>query len=180
MKTLFTMGFAPQPSVFGFVPQRNAYVMGQAQTSAAYSIMNLAKIDRDRLLNDVNRAAEEYKAIMAWKNTNGSWQTLLGNDLAAFNDNLSRADEFSGQALTVQTRLSPSAQSWAVNGDEYNGATYWVGIIDTAYKLMAAHVGSVKASGGPAFVPVPASGPSPLVIGVTAVAAVGLLAVLLG
>lgn len=178
MKTMFAAGFAPQQSLFSLVPLQNPYSLGQS--SAAYSIMTLAKGDRDRLLNDVNRAAEEYKAIMAWKNANGSWQTLLGTDLAAFNDNLSRSDEFAGQALAVQTRLSVPAESWAVNGDEYNAATYWVGIIDTAFKLMTAHVGSVKAPGAPAIAPAPSKGPSPLVIGVTAAAAVGLLAVLLG
>ncbi len=180
MKTMFTAGFAPQQSLFSIVPMQNPYSMGQS--SASYSIMNMTPIERARVLNDVNRAAEEYKAIMAWKNSNGSWQTILGNDLAAFNDNLSRAEEFGGLTLSLQGKLSgPSGPSgWTVNGEEYDAATYWVGFIDAATKLMTAHAGSVKAPGGPTVAAPAPSGPSPLVIGAGAIAAVGLLAILLG
>jgi len=169
MKTLFTMGFVGT-SPFGLSPYRPAYRLGQ--DAASLATMTLQKGDRDSLLANINRAAEENKAIAAFKQ-NANWQTLLGPDLAKFNDSLGQADSYSDTALAVQTRLSAPGTSWPLTGQEWNDSNSWILLIDQAFKLMQAHQPATAAKAGVT----PPSGPtvSPVVLAVGGVAAVALL-----
>lgn len=168
MKTMFTMGFAPQQAVFGF-----GYHPSMGQDTGAP--MNLTGDSRDKLLSDINRGAEEYKIISNWRATNGNWQMLLGSDLKKFNDDMANGDAFASVALGVQTKLN-STSPWLISEQEWNDSNSWVIFVDDAMKIMRAHgmAAPQVVSAPPAPSPI-----SPLAVGVGAAAAVGLIAVLL-
>lgn len=165
MRTMFSLGFGPQHGLFGF-PAR--HFMGQN--------VDMSQDTRNKLLADINRAAEEYKAITAWKNSTPNWQVLLASDLLKVNQDLLNADSVAANALSAQRKLSAAGPSWAITEQEWNDSNSWVLSIDDATNL-------VKTRGG---IPTPgaqmpqASTVSPLMVGVGAAAAVGVLAVLFG
>lgn len=172
MKTMFTMGFAPQQGVFGF-----GYQLGQDAASLATT---MTKADRDKLLGDINRASEEYKAINVWKEANQNWQYILGNDLKAFSDDLTNIEAFSSTALSVQTRLSTAGPTLVITAQEWNDSNTWILLVDHAFKLMRAHAPVPGTAPG---LPVPAAQAekvNPVAIGIGVAAGVALLAVLFG
>lgn len=164
MKTMFTAGFAPQHSLFAFRPY-----MGQTVPT-----ISISQNDRDKFFADLNRAAEEYKTIAAWRASNGNWQTMLGSDLVKFNSDMSGADAISGNALSVQQKISVPAPTYPITDQEWTDANQWIIFIDDAFRLMKAHGAAPQAA-----ITAPAAPISPLAIGVGAAAAVGLIAVLL-
>jgi hypothetical protein len=163
MKTLFTMGFAPQAVRFGW----DHYNLGQDAG------MVLSQADRDKLLGNLNRAAEELKAIQAWQMATPMWQGILGSDLKGFQDQIANVGQHSNGALAVQTALSTGGPVWNLATVDWNDATYWVQFVDGAQRILQKHA----TVGGPQA---PAPGPSPLMIGAGVAAAIGLGLVLFG
>lgn len=158
MKTMFTMGFAPQAPRFGW----DYYGLGQDEG------MQLSQADHDKLLADVNRAAEELKAIQNWQGTTPNWQTRLGTDLKAFLDQMANAGQHANGALAVQTALAGPGPTWGLSTADWNDATYWVQFVDGAWRLLQKHA----TVAGPQA---PSTGPSTLMIG-AGIAAAGALA----
>jgi len=156
MKTIFTMGFAPQTARFGW-----DHYLGQDAG------MQLSQADHDKLLGDLNRAAEEIKAIQNWQGTTPNWQSRLGSDLKGFEDQMANASQHSSGALAVQTALGAPGPIWTLATVDWNDATYWIQFVDGAWKVLQRH--ATVAGPQP-----PSTGPSPVMIGVGAAAAAGL------
>jgi len=163
MKTIFTMGFAPQMARFGW----DRYGLGQDVG------MQLSQPEHDKLLGDLNRAAEELKAIQTWQGSTPNWQTRLGSDLKGFLDQVANAGQHAQGALSVQTALGAPGPAWPLATADWNDATYWVQFVDGAWKILQRHA----TVAGPEA---PSSGPSPLLIGAGVAAAGGLALALFG
>lgn len=172
MNSMFNMGFAAQGVFANQVALRRPY-MGET-------------IDLDKLRSDLSLAEDKMAAIDQWMANRPDYQSILGIDLDRWNRLLAQADSGANDATIVSQRIASSDPSaWTMTSTERTNVYNWIIAIDQIYQLTMAHPqlksGSPAAPGAAAKVPGPqaSSGPSPLVIGVGAAAAVGLLAVLI-
>ena len=174
MNSMFNMGFASQ-GVFANQVALRRPTMGET-------------IDLDKLRKDLSLAEDKLAAINQWMANRPDYQAILGPDLNRWQRLSAQADSGANDATIVEQRInSEDPSTWTITSSERTNVYNWIIAMDQLYQLTAAHP-ELKASsgagvpaGGAAKIPGPqaSSGPSPLVIGVGAAAAVGLLAVLI-
>lgn len=176
MKSLFNMGFASQ-GVFA------------NQVAVRRPVLGQDTIDLDKLRSDLSLAEDKLAAINQWMANRPDYQSILGLDLDRWNRLTAQADSGANDATIVQQRISSDEPSvWKITPTERTNVYNWIVAMDQLYQLTMAHPQLKAGAGAPAAPGTPAakipgpqasSGPSPLVIGVGAAAAVGLLAVLI-
>lgn len=186
MRTIFSMGFASK-DLFGAM---NPF-MGQAEGP-------LSVVDRNGLLQILGAAADKYAVVSAWIDSHPNKAADLGADFQNFQNFLANAGTFSQPAAAVMQRIaSDDSANWVVSSTEWNASSNWATTVDQLYDIISRHSAITPAgtpSGvnpGGAGVPLPSgaigpktaaaasSGPSPLVIGGAALAAVGLIALII-
>jgi hypothetical protein len=166
---MFSMGFASQ-DFFG--------IQGGGRPS-----MGDSTTDGDKILSDISAALNKSAAIDQWVKTRPDYQTVLGAYFQTWNNYQAQADNNWDVVTTVQQRLkSDNPEAWFVSRSELDAINNWISAINQQYQIILTYP-AIKApapvvpgAAAKAPVPAPSSGPSPLVIGAGAIAAVGLLA----
>jgi len=174
MKTMFTLGFASQ-DFFG-------------SQQARYPALGDTTVDGDKILADISAAQEKMNVINQWVKSHPDYQTLLGSQLSTWNNLQAQIDNNYDVVTTVQQRLSSAnPEAWFMQKSEQTEVYYWIAAVNQLNDMVSQNYnlkpGARPAATAPVKAPVkapvaPSSGPSALVIGAGAIAAVGLLAVL--
>lgn len=167
MKTLFTMGFGQ--NYFSAVRP----VLGQQES-----------LDLNQMRAQMSMADQKMAALNQWIANRPDYQTILGADLARWNGLINAVNQAASNATTVEQRLNSSdASNWYISPSEKTDLYNWMNTIDVLYGITMAHPqlrpSAPAATPGAAQVTQTSGGPSPLVIGAGAAAAVGILALVL-
>ena len=160
MKTLFQMGFASRE------------FFGMAGPFLAQAEPALSVNERNRLLADLNLAADKFKAVNDWIQNHPNQQAELGPDFTNFQNYLGNASAFASTAAIVAQRLSlDDPTAWNVPATDWNSTQNWMTFANQLYNIVVKHPTKIPAGGVP---PAAAGGPSPLAIGAAAAGALAL------
>lgn len=174
MRSYFAVGFSQDT----FSARIQSRMLGQVRL-LGQGESPLSKDDRNRLVTQIQAAADKLAVINAWSEAHPNPTAAdLGADLAAWNAQSVNQLTFTDRVTTVYQQMAPEQDSYNVSSADLNAIPGYVAAIDALYAIVQRHGAAAPKPGAkPGAIAPAASLTTPLLVG-AGVLAVGVIAIL--